>query len=180
MPQSQLLLREKFGRAAGAENPRIDVPSSLMLSRVPGCMRLQANACTEMPALRTMPEDQSIARRERTMKERLPGFLFSALAAMLSAPPVSAFQPPPGEFDNSMSEMRPAIERFAADGASPQSRLRDRTVPLAAEPVQAVFHGLGGAPRQSEFRIDEPGRQSRLHPAAQSPRPRSPPTGLGC
>jgi hypothetical protein len=65
-----------------------------------------------------MPEDQSIARRERTMKERLPGFLFYAPAAMLSAPPVSAFQPPPGEFDNSMSEMRPAIERFAADRAS--------------------------------------------------------------
>ena len=52
------------------------------------------------------------------MKERLPGFLFYALAAMLSAPPVSAFQPPPAEFDNSMSEMRPAIERFAADRAS--------------------------------------------------------------
>lgn len=52
------------------------------------------------------------------MKERLPGFLFCALAAMLSAPSVSAFQPPPGEFDNSMSEMRPAIERFAADRAS--------------------------------------------------------------
>jgi hypothetical protein len=54
------------------------------------------------------------------VKEQLPGLLCCALAGMLSALPVRAFQPAPAqaEFDTSTSEMRPAIERFAADRAS--------------------------------------------------------------
>ena len=54
------------------------------------------------------------------MKERLPGLLCCTLAGMLSALPVRAFQlaPAQAEFDTSTSEMRPAIERFAADRAS--------------------------------------------------------------
>jgi uncharacterized protein (DUF885 family) len=37
---------------------------------------------------------------------------------MLTAPLTPAFQAPPAEFDNSTSEMRPPIERFAADRAN--------------------------------------------------------------
>ena len=54
------------------------------------------------------------------MKERLPGLLCCTIAGMFSALPVLAFQPTTtkAEFDTSTSEMRPAIERFAADRAS--------------------------------------------------------------
>lgn len=65
------------------------------------------------------------------MKERLPGLLCCALAGMLLALPVWAFQPAQAEFDNSTSEMRPAIERFAADRAS-----LNRDYPIQLSPMR--------------------------------------------
>ena len=111
--QSQLLLRERFGTAAGARESENRRAFQLYAEQSTRLYALASNTCTAYNARRS-----AHCQEERTMKERLPGFLFYVLAAMLWAPPVSAFQPKPADFDNSMSEMRPAIERFAADRAS--------------------------------------------------------------
>ena len=52
------------------------------------------------------------------MKQQLPGVLCCALAGMIGAPSLRAFQTAQAEFDNSTSEMRTAIDRFAADRTS--------------------------------------------------------------
>jgi uncharacterized protein (DUF885 family) len=52
------------------------------------------------------------------MKKQLPGVLCCALAGMIGAPSLRAFQAAQAEFDNSTSEVRTAIEQFAADRTS--------------------------------------------------------------
>jgi hypothetical protein len=75
------------------------------------------------------------------MKKRLPGLLCCAAAGTLSALPLSAFQAAQEEFDNSRSEMRPAIEWFASDRASLNRAYGDPLSPARQDRFKEFFTG---------------------------------------